>query len=195
MILRILGRIFIAAGVIILLFLAYQLWGTSFVAERNQRALAADADFLETPEAPITTPRTYNPGDPVGRIEIPKIDVDWIVVEGVTVEILKKGPGHFPGTPMPGQGGNVVISGHRATYGAPFAEMDGVEPGDSVKMTTADGVFNYRIVEKKIVQPTELSVVASTDEERLTLTTCHPQYSSKLRMIVLAEPVEDPKPA
>jgi sortase A len=187
-ILRIIGRFFIAAGIVILLFLAYELWGTKFVAQRNQRELAKKITFPSKPvpvESPTPPP---NLGDGIARLEIPKIDANWIVVEGVTIEQLKKGPGHFPGTAYPGDKGNVVISGHRATYGEPFARMNEVQNGDIVKLTTLRGVFEYTVVEKKIVKPTDLSVVQDFQDERLTLTTCEPRYGSKLRMIVVAKP-------
>jgi sortase A len=194
MILRLIGRVFIAAGLVILLFLAYELWGTSFVAQRNQQALADD---LNLPETPAPSPAAEPPppmkappaGTPVARIEIPKIDADWIVVEGTSVEALKKGPGHFTGTAYPGEKGNVVISAHRATYGAPFARMHEVGVGDVVRVSTERGVFEYRVDEKKIVAPTELAVVQDFNDERLTLTTCEPRYSSRLRMIVVAKPI------
>ena len=188
MILRIIGRLFIAAGIVILLFLAYELWGTKFVAQRNQRALAKELNFPKNP-APVASPLPPpDLGDGIARIEIPKIQVNWIVVEGVTVEALKKGPGHFPGTAYPGDKGNTVISGHRATYGEPFARMNEVVVGDSIKLTTLRGAFDYTVIEKKIVKPTDLSVVQDFQDERLTLTTCEPRYGSKLRMIVVAKP-------
>lgn len=193
MFLRVLGKFFIGTGVLILLFLAYQLWGTDFVTDNSQQQLKAQfgkAIALPAPAEPTEEPKP-DLGEGVMRIQIPKIDVDWIVVEGITVNDLKKGPGHYPGTKFPGEGGNVVISGHRATYGEPFARMNEVENGDIISLTTLNGVFEYRVYEKKIVAPTDLSVVVETPEERLTLTTCHPRYSSKLRMIVLAEPVEE----
>ena len=190
MLLRVIGRLFIGTGVLILLFLAYQLWGTDFVTGKHQDDVAAQLD--KAIAAGSTNPEEPKPdlGQGVMRIEIPKINLNWVVVEGVGVEDLKKGPGHFPGTAFPGQGGNVVISGHRATYGEPFAHMDQVENGDIVKLTSADGVFQYKVIEKKIVQPDDLSVVVELPYERLTLTTCHPRYSSKLRMIVFAEPLK-----
>ena len=188
MILRIIGRLFIAAGIVILLFLAYELWGTKFVAQRSQRALAKEIKFPKIP-LPVASPLPVpDLGEGIARIEIPKIDVNWIVVEGVTVDALKKGPGHFPGTAYPGDKGNVVISGHRATYGEPFARMNEVGVGDVIKLTTLRGVFDYTVVEKKIVKPTDLSVVQDFQDERLTLTTCEPRYGSKLRMIVVAKP-------
>jgi sortase A len=199
MILRIIGRIFIAAGLVILLFLGYELWGTTFVAKRSQRALAQDLNLPATPAPSPTSepsPMTAPPaGTPVARIEIPKIDADWIVVEGTSVESLKKGPGHFTGSAYPGEKGNVVISAHRATYGAPFARMHEVGVGDAVRVTTERGIFDYRVNEKKIVAPTEMAVVQDFNDERLTLTTCEPRYSSKLRMIVVAMPVVPEVPA
>lgn len=209
-VLRFLGRLFIAAGAVILLFLAYELWGTRFVTDRHQEALAKDFESsIESSPSPSPEESSLEEspdpsgrasgrrssgsrsGGPVGigRIEIPKIGLSRIVVDGVTLNDLKKGPGHYPGTSYPGEKGNTVISGHRATYGEPFAHLDKVGPGDLIRMTTASGVFEYEVTEKKIVAPNEMAVVQSFNDERLTLTTCHPRYSSKQRMIVVAKPV------
>lgn len=190
MVLRVVGRLFIAAGVLILAFLGYQIWGTDLITDREQEQLQGDLDeFLSVREPdPEFKPDL---GDGIMRIEIPKIDLNWVVVEGVTVEALKKGPGHYPGTKLPGDGGNVVISGHRTTYGAPFSRVDEVIGGDYVRLTSREGIFEYRVVETKVVAPTDLSVVVERGEEVLTLTTCHPRFSARQRLIVVAHPVEE----
>ena len=142
-------------------------------------------------------------GSAIGRIQIPSIDVDKTVVEGVRVSDLRKGPGHFPTTPMPGQTGNAAIAGHRTTYGAPFGEIDQVIPGDEIVVTTIQGQFTYQVVEQGdghghlIVPPKAVEVLDQDFRDhpnRLTLTACHPKGSARQRIIVVAELVGDPAP-
>jgi sortase A len=211
------GRTCIASGVLILLFVAYQLWGTGISEARAQDRLRSDfLDALdsttttsraptttatpsatETTAAPTTLPRTPS-GEAVAIIRIPKIDVEKAVIEGTGVAALKKGPGHYPGTPMPGQPGNAAIAGHRTTYGAPFFRLDELKPGDRIEVTTKQGDFVYRVSGTQIVKPSQNQVLAPTGDNRLTLTTCHPRFSAQSRMIVTAsltnEPVEAPPP-
>jgi sortase A len=104
----------------------------------------------------------------------------------VGVRDLRKGPGHLPQSALPGEQGNVVISGHRTTYGAPFNRLDELADGDMLRMVTPAGTFDYRVTSRRIVAPTEVSVIAPTEDARLTLTTCHPKFSAKQRLIVVA---------
>ncbi len=137
-----------------------------------------------------------------GRIEIDRIGVDWYYVEGVTRDALRKGPGHYPDTPYPGQAGNAAIAGHRTTYGSPFAAIDRMEPGDSIKITTAQGEFFYEVlpyddgegneVGYLIVAPTDVEVVEDQGDNRITLTACHPKFSARQRIIVSAILVSAP---
>jgi sortase A len=151
--------------------------------------------------SPETAPPPPDLGGSLGLIEIPKIDVKKFVVEGVGVEDLKKGPGHYPETPMPGQKGNAAIAGHRTTYGAPFYDLNALAPGDPIFVTTAAGRFRYDVTETLIVHPLDGAYVLDpTEDDRLTLTTCHPRFSAAERMIVIARltsnPVNSqPKPA
>ena len=131
-------------------------------------------------------------GDALGRISAPKIGLDWVVVEGVGVPDLRTGPGHMPGTPMPGQYGNSVISGHRTTYGAPFNRLDELDPGDRITVETLIGTHTYEVVSSEIVGPTHTWVVKHRDGAWLTLTTCHPKLSSQQRLIVFAKLVDGP---
>jgi sortase A len=186
MALRIIGRGFIGFGTIILLFLLYQLIGTNFVTGRQQKALAGE---LEDQWAKGITAEEDKPnlGEGMSIIRIPKIGVDQIVVEGVEVEDLKKGPGHYPDTALPGQLGNMVISGHRTTYGAPFYRLDELQPGDDIIVYDAKGPYTYKVSETRIVLPTEIGVIAPSSDARLTLTTCHPRFSAAKRLIVVAQ--------
>ncbi len=142
-----------------------------------------------TTVAPAATVPDFSSGDVVARIEIPSIGVDAYVVSGVQPADLKKGPGHYPATPMPGQLGNAAIAGHRTTYGQPFYRLDAVEPGDEIVLTTVQGRFVYRATGSEVVSPDRSDVVATTDPTvaRLTLTTCHPRYTAAKRLIVYAD--------
>lgn len=148
-------------------------------------ALYADlpAVIPETPPAP---------SEALGRIVIPAAGIDWILVEGVTPAALAYGPGHMPGTAMPGQPGNAVISGHRTTYGAPFYNIDAVQPGDAIEIETLIGLHIYEVVETIIVAPTDVWVTSQVEGGWLTLTACHPRYSARERIIVFARLVGGP---
>jgi sortase A len=203
----------IASGVIILLFVAYQLWGTSLQTARAQDELEeefeeqlADTPTIETTTTTATTvpgggpssttivPELAPPGvplpaegEPAGRIEIPRIGLNAVFVSGVSVADLKRGPGHYPGTPLPGQAGNAAIAGHRTTYGAPFHRIDELAPGDEIRTTTVQGTFVYEVRETVVVRPTQSEVLNPTPDNRLTLTSCHPKYSARQRIIVIAD--------
>ena len=95
----------------------------------------------------------------IARIGIPKIGVDQYVVEGVNVDDLRKGPGHYPTTQLPGHEGNSAIAGHRTTYGAPFGELDQLQPGDQIVLVTVQGKFKYKVTDQRVVDPSEISVL------------------------------------
>lgn len=198
------GKTLIATGVLVLLFVAYQLWGTSLAYERGQKSLRSEfASRLAAGPTTTTTPDSSTPttvvqavaDGAVALLKIPKIGVDEVVGEGVGVEELKAGPGHYPGTAMPGEVGNSAIAGHRTTYGAPFNRLDELDVGDPIEVTTLNGVFQYEVMEEKIVSPDEVSVLDDTPDGRLTLTTCNPKYSAAQRLIIVARlitPVDPP---
>lgn len=134
-------------------------------------------------------------GSAFAVIRIPTIDRledGWAVVEGVELRYLKNGAGHMPHTPLPGMPGNAVISGHRTTYGAPFHEIEELMLGDIIEVDTAIGTHKYEVRETIIVHPTELWVTEPRDGAWLTLTTCHPKFSARQRLIVFAELVDGP---
>lgn len=181
--LLVVGRVFVGLGTFVLLFVAYQLLGTNLVTNNEQRALAAE---LQTQWTSNVVEETPSLGDGVALIKIPTIGVDRVVVEGVGVTDLKKGPGHYPGTAMPGQLGNTVISGHRTTYGAPFNRLDELRVGDEILVYDQSGPFKYIVSENKIVSPTAVEVLDPSSDARLTLTTCHPKFSARERLIIVA---------
>ncbi len=218
--LRAVGHGLIAVGVLLLLFVAYQLWGTGLRTAQAQDRLEDDLREAITdaavPPATSTTrpaddptppapPQTVPPlapkdlpaaGEAAGRIEVPAIGLDWVFVQGVSVADLKDGPGHYPDTPMPGQAGNAAIAGHRTTYGAPFNRIDEIQPGDEIIVTTVQGRFRYEMTEQLIVDPSAIEVLDPVDGTNLlTLTSCHPKYSARQRIIVRAELAGEPLPA
>ena len=137
------------------------------------------------PTAPSTPP--IESGEAIGRLVIPSIGLDWIVVEGVQVADLKKGPGHFRETPMPGQLGNSAIAGHRTTYGAPFFDLDELEPGDLIEVQTLVGTYTYEVTGSEVVSPADYALVIPTTDPTvatLTLATCTPAYTARERLIV-----------
>lgn len=209
-------------GILLLLFVAYQLWGTGIYEARAQdhlrsqfersvqKAKGSTHNSPPSTTAPASTttttttlpPQTVPPnGDAVARILIPKIGLDKIVVEGVDVDDLRKGPGHYPETQLPGHEGNSAIAGHRTTYGAPFGDLDQLGTGDEVTLiATNGGVYRYKVTEQRVVDPSEVSVLDPTPDPAnaghelatLTLTTCNPKYSAAERLVVKGQ-LELPK--
>ncbi len=177
----ILGRSMIAAGLLLLSFVAYQLWGTGLSEGRAQNTLAAQF-VTQQPTKPQF-------GGLVGRISIPSIGLSKFVVAGVRLSDLKKGPGLFAGSPLPGQLGNVAIAGHRTTYGAPFGRIDEIHDGDVISLESDNGKFTYIVKgEPRIIAATDTAVARTTDPTTATLTlvSCHPKWTASQRIIVVA---------
>lgn len=126
----------------------------------------------------------YNTRTPLGRVVIPSIGVDVVMVEGYGKGELREGPGHWPETPFPGQGGNFVVSGHRTTYGAPFRKLNKVEIGDIIDLVLPYGVARYVVTKSVIVYPKEVESVAQAGKEQVSLAACHPIYSARQRIVV-----------
>jgi sortase A len=208
------GRFMMRAGVLVLLFVAYQLWGTGLATNRAQDRLSNEfATQLEqtsttTPDTavgptsttapPVTAPAdlpTPEPGDPVAHLRIPAIGVDFIVLQGVDLKWLKEGPGHFPQTPLPGQPGNVALAGHRTTYAAPFNRLDELRPGDVITFDTVQGTFTYTVDSHEtvpgeapsghfVVKPSQVEILAQDGTNKVTLIACNPKYSARERIVV-----------
>lgn len=129
-------------------------------------------------------------GDAIGKIQIPSIGVDEYVVEGTDTDHLRKGPGHYPETPLPGQPGTVAIAGHRTTYGAPFRHLDELKRGQRIILDMPYGRFVYRVTKLKIVDDQDLSVLDDVGYKQLILSACHPLYSAAQRIIAFAKQVK-----
>ena len=184
-------------GVIILLFVAWQLWGTAITQHHSQEQLKnqfeAKVGKVEAKPAFQLIPSTTKIADPpqgtvMAQIQIPKIDLSQYVVSGTDEDDLAKGPGHYLGTAMPGQAGNVAIAGHRTTHGAPFNRLAELAVGDPIYLTTLSGQRLTYIVSAVpvAVSPSDVTVLNDFGDNRLTLTTCNPEYSAVQRLIVVA---------
>jgi sortase A len=130
--------------------------------------------------------RTVREGQAIGRIQIPRIGANFVVVQGTAASSLRKGPGHYPATSLPGLPGTVAIAGHRTTYLAPFRHVDQLKSGDRITLSMPYGRFTYEIQKTQIVPPTALWVTKSVGYDRLVLSACHPLYSASHRIIVFA---------
>jgi sortase A len=140
------------------------------------------------------TTRTVPHAEGIGTIEIPKIGVRALVREGVDQPTLARGPGHWPGTSMPGGPDNVVIGGHRVTHTRPFLDLDRLQPSDSIFITTDSGRFLYEVRKSFVVDDSEGWIATAMWEPMLTLFTCHPKGSDEQRLVVTARLVLPPAP-
>jgi sortase A len=203
--------ILILAGLMLLadvgLTLVWQEPVSALYAQWRQDALADDLDELSEPDlAPAEVEalnrlpldrdraaflarvlkRRTDAGDPVGRVRIPDIGVNKVVVEGTDGGSLRKGPGHYPETPLPGIRGTVAIAGHRTTYGAPFRDLDKLDGRDEIVVEMPYGRFVYRVEKSQIVDPSATWVTRRVGHDRLVLTACHPKYSAAQRIVIFA---------
>jgi sortase A len=167
-------------------------YGTGVYTSGAQKELRRhwERQLAETAKKPVEkAPRPQAPaeGEVFGRLEIPKLGLDVIVLHGTEPATLTRGPGHITDTAWPGQGGNTAISGHRTTFGAPFRHLDRLRAGDKLIVSTADGRFVYKMTGSATVRPTDIEVIGQDHDGRLTLTTCDPPGSSAKRLAVWAE--------
>ena len=201
------GWSLIGLGCLVLYFLVYQLVGTNASADNEQNALRKELEQSWSAQAGV--PATNRPSAttrsgkaiPVGKgialIQIPKIKVEKVVVQGVGREDLKKGPGHVPSTVMPGQVGTFAVSGHRTTYGAPFFRLNELVKGDIITVISRTEIFTYSVTSTRIVRPTDTSVLNNVRghdgkvKPTIVLTTCHPRFSAKQRFIVFGDLVAE----
>ncbi len=204
---RFCGAVLTVSGALLLFdagaTLAWQEPVTAIVATRAQSDLEGQ---LDAQRAAVGRGRTRGVADPgrllaalaaasatqaragraFGRIELPTLDRSYAAVQGVEEGDLERGPGHYPSTPFPGQGGTVAIAGHRTTYLAPFRTIDRLRRDDEIIVTMPYGRFVYAVTGTRIVSPQTLSVIRRVGYERLVLTACHPVYSASQRIVVFA---------
>jgi sortase A len=186
-VLRFAASVMMLSGVLLLadagLTLAWQEPISALMADRQQTELKRK--FRDPP--PRVLRRKPLEGDAIARIELPTIDKSAYVVQGTDMGTLRKGPGHYPETPLPGEGGTVGIAGHRTTYGAPFRNIDDLKRGDPIRVAMPDGTFYYRVEENKIVDNDDTSVKRKVGYDRLLLSACHPLHSAAQRVIIFAK--------
>lgn len=197
-VLDITGRTFITVGLLMLAFVAYQLWGTGIQQAGSQRTLQRKYETAHPARQSTLVNATKLPriGEPVGRMTVPRINLDTWIVAGAKYEQLELGPGVFTSSPLPGQAGNLAIAGHRTSYGAPFEHLDSLRPGDTVTFRTPQGEFTYTVTSSEVVNPTNVGVIRTLDRKsaRLTLITCHPKWTSAKRLVVHGELTASQKP-
>ncbi|MDO5501866.1 MAG: class E sortase [Actinomycetia bacterium] len=208
---RTIGELLITAGVVLMLFLVWQLWWTDVVADRAQAETVAELSAIFETEPPPPPPAPEEPEEPgitamvptgeaFAIVRIPRFGDDYArpIIEGTDLDVLEKGVGHYVGTAMPGEVGNFAIAGHRTTYGRPFHFIHELQPGDPIVIETAEAYTIYEMRRHQIVFPTETRVIAPVPDEPagepseawLTMTSCHPIYGSRERYIVHAELTE-----
>jgi sortase A len=156
----------------------------------QKRALRA----LGTPQRRIAfmarvARRDARTGQAIGRIEIPRIGADYVVVQGTDTGSLRKGPGHYPHTSFPGLAGTAAIAGHRTTYLAPFRHVDALRPGDRIVLAMPYARLTYRVQTSRTVLPTDTQVTRDVGYKRLVLSACTPLYSASHRIVVFARQV------
>jgi sortase A len=215
------GQLLITFGVVILLFVVYELWGTNFYTEGQQHQLEETIQHGWHGSAPdITQVNVKNVplGSGIAVLRIPRFGKSYhmVIVEGIDYEDLKRGPGHYPGTALPGQVGNFAVAGHRTTYLAPFNRIDTLRRGDAIVLETKSKWLVYRVQDvpaghgdpavpyHEIVDPSAVQVAFAVPDQPnpdkkprlrlLTFTSCNPKYSAAQRFVVHAELVsEQPK--
>jgi sortase A len=193
--LRVAGLVLIAAALALGGYVWWLLWGTGLTTRAAQNDLRprfeAAIATRDVAEAPSADRVVKVPGNAVAILRIPRIDVNYVVVEGTDTDSLKKGPGHYTNTAYPWEdSGRVGIAGHRTTYGAPFWALDELREGDRIVLATEYGIFEYRVTGSRIIEPSDGSVLEPTRRPTLVLTTCNPRFSAAERLIVFADRVD-----
>ena len=211
---RFVASVLIVSGVLMLadagLTVAWQEPVSAFLAARDQGELEDELDAQATSalrDKQLTSSirdekrrikrlaelykKRAKDGHAVGRIEMPTLDRDYVFVEGTSLDVLRKGPGHYPKTSFPGEGGTVAIAGHRTTYGAPFRTIDDLEEGEHLVLKMPYGELEYKVEKTQIVNPDATWITNRVKgAERLVLSACHPLYSASQRIIVFARLVD-----
>jgi sortase A len=216
-----LGQTLITAGVVILLFVGYELWWTGVTTRHDQHELLNSLHQQWVHGQPVTPVKSPPVGSALAILRIPRLGTKYqfVVVQGTSTADLIKGPGHYPGTAMPGQIGNFAVAGHRTTYLHPFYDINELKVGDPIVLETRTMWFTYRVQDipgttarhLEVVAPTDVSVAypvpdqpnpnAVPTQRVLTFTSCNPRYSAAQRIVIhallaSAQPTSDgPPPA
>lgn len=205
------GELLLTAGVVVLLFVVWQLGVSAVVDGRAQagtvqaleRGFAAPGDDAAhggaagPADPPALTSADLSTGRAWGVLRVPRLGgPTWAkpVLEGVGLDVLADGLGHYPGTALPGEVGNLAVAGHRAGHGNPLIDIDAIQPGDALVVETRAGWYVYRAVRHEIVAPTDVDVLAPVPEQHgarpserwFTLTSCNPRYGSSMRYVVFS---------
>jgi sortase A len=209
--LRGIGQTLLTIGFVLLLFVVYELYVTDILAGQAQEELTHELRDQWDADGPAPAPIDSEVGEPFAFLHIPGLGQGWnrAIVEGTSQTELAQGPGHYIGSALPGQQGNFAVAGHRVGRGSPFLDLDKLRPGDPIVVETADAWYVYRVLGdpatgdfdtgpvpgQQIVSPSDVSVISPTPLAAadapptgayLTLTTCHPKYSARQRLIVHA---------
>jgi sortase A len=196
-VLRIFGECCVTAGAVVLLFLAYLLWGTALQASQHQHAFATQLQRewrTHHDVKPVTAALHLVAGKPFAFIRIPRFGPKWrfAIVQGTGLPQLALGPGHVPGTALPGQIGNFAVAAHRVTAGNPFYHLNELMPGDKVMIETAATTYTYQVTSTELVLPDDTAVLDPVPghprqrprEAMITLITCDPPWTGTHRIIV-----------
>jgi sortase A len=201
------GELFITAGALVLLFLGWQLWLNDLIvgSEQNAKAAVLSETWSRGFAAPPAAPTRSDPGPPTvgvapantvrfGTLMVPRFGSEYHreIAEGVGVDdVLKTGIGHYPGTQMPGDVGNVALAAHRDGWGAGFSGIVNLRVGDSIYLETRAGWYKYLFRSMEYVYPSAVEVLApvptlpdkSPTDRILTLTSCNPEFTAAERVI------------
>jgi len=205
---RTLGEVLITIGLLLFLFVAWQLWWTDVTANREQAVAVqtlertfGPANLAERGVAdPLATLTKVPFGEAFAIMRIPRFGADFArpVLQGTDHDTLTKGIGHYPGTAFPGQVGNFAVAGHRTTYGKPFSDIDLLQRGDVIVVETKASYLVYAVDRHVIVTPDKVEVIAPVPQHPgakpnqawMTMTACHPRFSANQRYVVFAKLVK-----
>lgn len=180
-------RTLVATLIAPLLLLTACSGGDEAAAPTTTEAATTTTEVVLPVPLPPPAPRAKEPLTELGSLEIPKLKVTEPLLEGISLNTLDRGPGHWPGTAMPGHIGNVVVGGHRTSHSRPFRHIDQLVPGDEVILTTLEGRFVYKVTSTKIVTPDAMWIVDQQPTFTATLFACHPVGSTRERIVVFLE--------
>jgi sortase A len=199
------GEVLLTLGVLVLLFVLWQVWWTDVVSTREASHLVTRLEERFAAGGPGAGSAGAGPSEPTtggafALIAVPRFGADWVrpVIEGTGLPVLAQGVGHYDGTAAPGAVGNFAVAGHRTTHGRPFDDIDALRTGDRVVVETREHVYVYEVTGHEVVAPTDVDVIAPTPdrpgvaptEATMTLTSCHPRYTARQRYVVHARLTE-----